>query len=435
MACRSRRWTRRSSCATPASASRSACSTRSRPRSRAKRSAGGIAVAAGDRAAAGRAAGRPSVEATRRAGARPAARRDRGRDRARARWCAAGRRRRDDRRHRTPPRGRGSSGSGRTSRPATTPRSRHASWSASRPSTSARRGRARCRRAPRRRQRRAADRRGRLTAASGPACRSTGSCPTSWPSHDLRPPGRCRLPAGDVAPCPPGPRRRPARRARRELRPDLHDVPPQPDRDAAPRLRRRVSPERLANRAEALVRGLRVPLVGNVTMDAVMADVTDVPGRPVGPRRRVRPARLAGRGTHQRRGPGAAAHHQHLGGRDPDVCASAPGVPCRSRSDRPADAHRVVERVVGTHRALERRYLRPRGRCDRQPRQPVRCGCRPACPARSSGPGGDAIEFAAVRQAPVPLGESDRHRQRHARGTTPSSTRSRSTVTGGPAGR
>ena len=36
-----------------------------------------------------------------------------------------------------------------------------------------------------------------------------------------------------------------------------------------------------ANRAEALVRGGRVPLVGNVTMDAVMADVTDVPGPPV----------------------------------------------------------------------------------------------------------------------------------------------------------
>jgi alanine racemase len=36
-----------------------------------------------------------------------------------------------------------------------------------------------------------------------------------------------------------------------------------------------------ANRAEALVRGQRVPLVGNVTMDAVMADVTDVPGPPV----------------------------------------------------------------------------------------------------------------------------------------------------------
>lgn len=37
-------------------------------------------------------------------------------------------------------------------------------------------------------------------------------------------------------------------------------------------------PRSLSNRAEALVRGQRVPLVGNVAMDAVMADVTDVPG-------------------------------------------------------------------------------------------------------------------------------------------------------------
>jgi len=38
----------------------------------------------------------------------------------------------------------------------------------------------------------------------------------------------------------------------------------------------------LSNRAEALVRGRRVPLVGTVAMDAVMADVTDMPGSPVG---------------------------------------------------------------------------------------------------------------------------------------------------------
>jgi alanine racemase len=37
----------------------------------------------------------------------------------------------------------------------------------------------------------------------------------------------------------------------------------------------------LTDRAEALVRGVRVPLVGRVAMDAVMADVTDVPGAPV----------------------------------------------------------------------------------------------------------------------------------------------------------
>ena len=37
-----------------------------------------------------------------------------------------------------------------------------------------------------------------------------------------------------------------------------------------------------SNRAHALVRGVRVPLVGNVAMDAIMIDVTDVPGPPVG---------------------------------------------------------------------------------------------------------------------------------------------------------
>ncbi|MDA8236687.1 MAG: alanine racemase [Chloroflexi bacterium] len=40
-------------------------------------------------------------------------------------------------------------------------------------------------------------------------------------------------------------------------------------------------PRAVSNRAAALVRGTRVPLVGNVAMDAVMADVTDVPGPPV----------------------------------------------------------------------------------------------------------------------------------------------------------
>jgi alanine racemase len=39
----------------------------------------------------------------------------------------------------------------------------------------------------------------------------------------------------------------------------------------------------LSDRAAALVRGCRVPLVGRVAMDAVMADVTDVPGPPVTP--------------------------------------------------------------------------------------------------------------------------------------------------------
>jgi alanine racemase len=41
-------------------------------------------------------------------------------------------------------------------------------------------------------------------------------------------------------------------------------------------------PRSLSNRAVALVRGARAPLVGNVAMDALMVDVTDVPGPPVG---------------------------------------------------------------------------------------------------------------------------------------------------------
>jgi len=40
-------------------------------------------------------------------------------------------------------------------------------------------------------------------------------------------------------------------------------------------------PRSLSNRAEVLVRGRRVPVVGNVAMDATMIDVSDVPGPPV----------------------------------------------------------------------------------------------------------------------------------------------------------
>jgi alanine racemase len=40
-------------------------------------------------------------------------------------------------------------------------------------------------------------------------------------------------------------------------------------------------PRSLSNRAQALVRGKRVPVIGTVAMDAVMVDVTDVPDPPV----------------------------------------------------------------------------------------------------------------------------------------------------------
>jgi alanine racemase len=41
-------------------------------------------------------------------------------------------------------------------------------------------------------------------------------------------------------------------------------------------------PRSLSNRATALVRGVRAPMVGNVAMDAVMVDVTDIAGEPIG---------------------------------------------------------------------------------------------------------------------------------------------------------
>ena len=96
-------------------------------------------------------------------------------------------------------------------------------------------------------------------------------------------------------------------------------------------------PRSLSNRAGALVRGGRVPLVGNVAMDAVMADVTDVPGPPVGVGRRVRadrgPGRRADHGCGARRGSG----NDLLGGRHEPLRAAASGVPCGLRSAGDAD--------------------------------------------------------------------------------------------------
>ena len=124
---------------------------------------------------------------------------------------------------------------------------------------------------------------------------------------DLRPRARTRwsLPAetagrgvapaaGHGAPGATGAGRGPAGGPRRELRAVVRDRATVADRDPPGRLRRRLAAV-LSDRPTALVRGVRVPLVGRVTMDAVMADVTDVPG-PAGHRgRRVRAAGRAGR--------------------------------------------------------------------------------------------------------------------------------------------
>ena len=142
----------------------------------------------------------------------------------------------------------------------------------------------------------------------------------------------------------------------------------------------------LSNRAGALVRGRRVPLVGNVAMDAVMVDVTDVPGPPVDLADEFVLIGRSGRRADQRRGAGAAAHHELVGGRHRHVPPAAPGVPCRGGTGRSEDAHRTAGvRVLGAHRTVERRHLRPGGGRDRERRQSVAVdvdGCRRCAQAR-----------------------------------------------------
>ena len=146
-----------------------------------------------------------------------------------------------------------------------------------------------------------------------------------------------------------------------------------------------------------------------------MADVTDVPGPPVDvddefvlhrARRATSGSRAAdlARRAPRTRWEVVTAMSRRL----PRVYHAAAG---------PVGLRTLTERrgSVGAHRALERRHLRPRGRRDRERRPTSRCGCRPASAARIKRAGGDAIEFAAVRQAPVPLGERDRDAGRHAR--------------------
>ena len=204
---------------------------------------------------------------------------------------------------------------------------------------------------------------------------------------------------------PAGPGRRPAGRLGDQLRPDVPDG--RPSRIATLPLGYGDGwPRSLSNRAEALVRGRRVPLVGNVAMDAVMADVTDVPGPPVDDRRRVRPPRAA-RATDEitRRRAGAACAPRTRGksvtSHGP---APAPGVPCAVRTGGHPDARLRRNRVT-------RLELWNGDICVLE----VDAIVNPANPTlwMSTGvggalkrAGGDAIEFAAVRQGPIELGEA-----------------------------
>ena len=160
----------------------------------------------------------------------------------------------------------------------------------------------------------------------------------------------------------------------------------------------------LSNRAEAIVRGLRVPLVGNVAMDAVMADVSDVPGAPVTVADEFVLIGPPGSAGDHRRGGRPRPRDELLGGRDRLRPAPASGVPCRVRAGcgPNADFARVrmtrLEIWNGDICVLE-----------------VDAIVNPAAPSlwMSAGvggalkrAGGDAIEFAAVRQGPVPVGSA-----------------------------
>ena len=101
--------------------------------------------------------------------------------------------------------------------------------------------------------------------------------------------------------------------------------------------------------AEALVRGRRVPLVGTVAMDAVMADVTDVAGCG---HWRMSSFCLGRQGDEQitAKRAGARPQHHSLGSRNEHVFPITPGVPCRLGTNGAPDIGRRI-RVARTRTA------------------------------------------------------------------------------------
>ena len=176
-------------------------------------------------------------------------------------------------------------------------------------------------------------------------------------------------PAGPVAPCATRPRRGPAQRVGDQLWPDLRHRAAQPDRDPAARLRRRLvagaleSGERPGPRPAGPDRRQRG--------DGRRHGRRDRRPRPAGHAgRRVHPDRAQGGRSDHRRRAGAGAHHELVGSRHGHGSAATPGVRCRD-PDRSVCARSPSGVDCGTHRTVERRHLRPRGRCDRQRREPL----------------------------------------------------------------
>src|SRR4051812_21098824 len=98
------------------------------------------------------------------------------------------------------------------------------------------------------------------------------------------------------------------------------------------------------------------------------------------------------------------AHHELLGGRDLDVCPSDPGVRCAGRN-------RWYPKPLSPGVLLARIELWNGDICDLEVDAIVNAANLSLWMSTGVGgeikrAGGDSIEFAAVRQAPVPLGEA-----------------------------
>ena len=335
--------TRRSSCATAASAARSSCSTRSRAAWAAEAARRGHR---GRRPATRAGWPRPSARRPRLDPARPLGGRARGRDRPRSRRVR-------DRRARRRPRALVAALAGRPAGRPVDPlpgrrgrrRSRLPRSTASRPpSRRSRRPGSACRRATSPPARRSSPTACWPTTASGPGWRSTASSPTS--SAPAGPPAR-RRPLRPVMAliARPGPGRGPAGRAGASAtgRPSGP-----PGRAGSRRCR---SATATAGRARCRTGPAPSSAAGacrwsgNVAMDAVMADVTDVPGPPVDVADEFVLLGSSGDERISVARPGAGAHHELVGSRDGDVSAPASGVPCRVGAGRSADAHRA-ERIA-----------------------------------------------------------------------------------------
>ena len=100
-------------------------------------------------------------------------------------------------------------------------------------------------------------------------------------------------------------------------------------------------------------------------MDAVMADVTDVPGAPVTDAT-IRAAGPPGRRSDHRPRPRRGVRNDQLRGGHGNVPPIASGVPCRGFHRWRSGCSRAGG-PSGAHRALERRHLRSRGRRHREP--------------------------------------------------------------------